>query len=80
MATLDEARKAKNKISKLLMNAFNTASRGPVNSVGISKDKDGFFVSVGLERQPSPEECKKLPQECDGVTVKYKVTGPIVAF
>lgn len=78
--TLDEARKAKNKVSKQLMGTFNAAARSPVNSVGISKDNAGYFVSVGLERQPTKQECDTLPQECDGVRVKYKVTGPITAF
>lgn len=80
MATLDEARKAKNKVSKQLMGVFNAAARTPVNSVGISQDKDGYFVSVGLERHPSAAEAQALPKQCDGVPVKYKVTGPIHAF
>ncbi len=77
MSTLDEARAAKGKVKKQLKDTFNGSS-SPM--VGISKDKEGYFVSVGLERQPTPAECTKLPQECDGVRVKYKVTGPIVAL
>lgn len=80
MATLDATRKAQSKISKQLIESFNTASQPLVNSVGISQDMDGYHVSVGLERQPTHAERKNLPQECDGVAVKYKVIGPIVAF
>lgn len=77
--TLDDARKAKFKVVKELSAAFNDAARSPVNAIGLSKDKDGYYVSVGLERQPSAAECANLPQDCDGVRVKYKVTGPINA-
>ena len=76
MSTLDEARNAKVKVKKQLKDTFNGVAP-PM--VGISKDKDGYFVSVGLERQPSPADCAKMPQECDGVRVKYKLVGPIVA-
>lgn len=80
MSTIEEARKAKAKVARQLMRSFNDAARSPVNGVGISKDKEGYFVAVGLERQPTPEETRDLPQECDGVPVKYKVVGPIVAL
>lgn len=80
MTTLDEARKAKTKVARQLMRSFNDAARSPVNGIGISKDREGYFVAVGLERQPTPEETRALPQECDGVPVKYKVVGPIVAL
>ncbi|HYD19025.1 MAG TPA: hypothetical protein VEF76_11150 [Patescibacteria group bacterium] len=80
MSTLDEARRAKGKVGKLLSHTFNNAAQNPVNSIGISRDKDGFFIAVGLERQPTPEETRNLPRECDGVAVKYKITGPIVAL
>lgn len=80
MSTIDEARKAKTKVARQLSRSFNDAARSPVNGIGISKDKEGYFVAVGLERQPTPEETRDLPQECDGVPVKYKVVGPIVAL
>lgn len=77
MSTLDEARKAKTKVGKLLASAFNRAAKNPVN--GIGNVKDDYHVTVRLERQPTPEETARLPRECDGVAVKYKITGPIVA-
>lgn len=79
MSTLDEARKAKEKVSRQLTRCFNAAAQSPVSSVGVSKDKAGYHVAVGLERQPTPAETKNLPMECDGVPVKYKVVGPIVS-
>lgn len=79
MSTLDEARKAKTKVGKLLASAFNRAAKNPVNGIGISNVKDDYHVTVRLERQPTVEETANLPRECDGVAVKYKITGPIVA-
>jgi hypothetical protein len=79
MSTLEKARAAKDKLSKQLMGSFNGAA-SPVNSVGLSRDQSGYYVAVGLERHPTPAENAKLPQKYDGVTVKYSVLGPIVAF
>lgn len=79
MSTLDQARAAKKKLAKELMGSFNGAA-SPVNSVGLSRDQDGYYVAVGLERQPTAAENAKLPKKYDGVTVKYSVNGPICAL
>ncbi|MFN7114950.1 MAG: hypothetical protein ACK4PK_11405 [Alphaproteobacteria bacterium] len=79
MTTIDQARAAKDKLEKQLMGRFNGAAL-PVNSVGLSHDQAGYYVAVGLERQPTAAEDAKLPKKCDGVTVKYSVNGPINAF
>lgn len=79
MSTIEQARAAKEKLSKQLMGSFNGAA-SPVNSVGLSRDQNGYYVAVGLERQPTPAEDAKLPKKYDGVTVKYNVNGPITAF
>jgi hypothetical protein len=79
MTTIEQARAAKQKLAKQLMGSFNGAA-SPVNSVGLSRDQDGYYVAVGLERQPTSAENAKLPKKCDGVTVKYSVNGPISAF
>ncbi|MDP2205481.1 MAG: hypothetical protein Q8K65_04175 [Alphaproteobacteria bacterium] len=79
MTTIDQARAAKDKLAKQLMGSFNGAA-SPVNSVGLSQDQAGYYVAVGLERQPTAAEDAKLPKKYDGVTVKYSVNGPISAF
>lgn len=80
MATLEQARKAKNKLAKQLMGSFNGAA-SPVNSVGISGTPANYHVVVGLEREPTADERKKMPAVCDGVEVRYnKPSGQIRAY
>ena len=79
MTTFAQAQNAQKSFEKHLKQHFNAAA-GPVNSVGISRNHEGFYLSVGLERQPTAAENAKLPVRHDGVAVKYKLIGPIVAF
>jgi hypothetical protein len=80
MTTLEEARSAKEKIKRRLLLNFNRVSRPPVNFVGISKDAEGHFVSIGMERPPTPAESAELRETCDGVRVKYQIVGTISAL
>jgi hypothetical protein len=69
MTTLEQTRLAKEKLVKQLMDGVTS------NAVGISKDEEGYFVSVGLVQEP--EKGVILAESCDGVRVKYKVIGRI---
>lgn len=80
MENLEKAMQAQGKLEKLLMGNFNKAALPPVNMVGIGKDFNGHYVLVGLERQPTVEEKKQLPLQCDGIRVKYQINGPINAY
>ena len=80
MSTKEEARAAKTKFSDQFLSCdFNNATRLPVNSVGVGKDKDtgGYVVRVGLERPVTEAEDSRLPKTYEGVPVKYEVIGPI---
>jgi hypothetical protein len=63
-------------VSSLLLN-FNNAARAPVNSIGVSMDDDGCYVQIGLERQPTADEQESIPNQVDGVRVKWQVIGQI---
>ena len=77
--TIEQARSAKKAFQKQLAADFNPAA-SPVNGIGLGRDDAGYYVSVGLIRDPSPAERQKLPETCGGVSVKYHKTGPVVAY
>ncbi len=77
--TIDQARAAKKAFQTRLAADFNPAA-SPVNGIGLGHDNDGYYVSVGLLRDPTPAEKRKLPETCDGVSVKYHKTGPVIAY
>ena len=73
--TIEEARKAKEIVISQLTRNFNAAANSPVNGVGIGKIDEDYCVHVDLVRAPTPAESTLLPQKCEGVKVRYKVTG-----
>ena len=77
--TIDQARAAKKAFQTQLAADFNAAS-SPVNGVGLGRDDGGYYVSVGLMRDPTAAEQKKLPDVYAGVSVKYHKTGLVIAY
>ncbi|HEY5177859.1 MAG TPA: hypothetical protein VII95_20080 [Terriglobales bacterium] len=63
-------------VSSSLLN-FNNAARAPVYSIGVGRDNDGYYVHIGLERQPTAQEQDSIPNQVDGVRVKWQVIGQI---
>jgi len=71
MATEDEIRALKHQHSTRLL------SRPGVAGVGVERDETGgYFLAVHLTSN-DPALRKDLPEELDGHTVKYLVSGPI---
>lgn len=79
MKSKEEVRVAKKEFSSLYL-------KFPINGVGISKDEEGYFISVDTERELTAAERdvtqkdKCFPDEFNGVRVKYKTVGRIVAY
>jgi hypothetical protein len=68
MATLDEARRAKDAVLSLLEH------HGAVNGVGVAPVEDGFAVKVNLSE---PVDDVSLPTNIEGVRVVWEVVGEI---
>ncbi len=68
VATLAEAREAKEKLSRQI------ANRRDVNGVGIARARRGYAVKVNLTEELPGRE---LPSEVDGVPVRVEVVGAI---
>ncbi len=68
MATLDEARRAKDAVLSLLEH------HGAVNGVGVAAVEDGFAVKVNLSR---PADGLALPTSIEGVPVVWEIVGEI---
>lgn len=71
MATIDQARAAKERARTLL------ADQPLVHGIGVGRVGDGFCVRVDLLR-PLPSDA--VPTELDGVPVETTVTGPARAL
>ena len=69
-ANLDDARRAKAQLAALL------AGHPLVNGVGVTRIDDGWAVQVNLSESPADE--RALPEDVDGVQVRYDTIGPIV--
>lgn len=71
MATIDQARAAKERARTLL------AGEPRVNGVGIAPAGDGFCLRVDLVEEVGPAA---IPAEIDGVPVETAVTGRVRAL
>lgn len=71
MATIDQARAAKQRASALL------AGERRVNGIGVGRVEGGFCVRVDL-LEPLPSSA--VPSVLDGVPVRMTVTGPARAL
>jgi hypothetical protein len=69
VATLAEARRAKDSVADLLQH------RAEVNGVGITRLDDGYAVKVNLASSPEPDFL--LPASVNGVPVTWEVVGEI---
>jgi hypothetical protein len=68
MATLDEARRAKDVVLRLLEH------HSAVNGVGVAPVEDGFAVKVNLTERAADVA---LPSSIEGVPVVWEVVGEI---
>ena len=72
---MDKALKAQANLEAALAPEFRDAA------VGCGADEDGRErLEVMLRRKPTAAQEKQMPQEVDGVKVRYTVTGPIRSF
>jgi hypothetical protein len=69
MASLDEARRAKDAVVALL------AHHDAVNGVGVARADDGFVVKVNLIRPPDAD--LTLPTTVEDVPITWEVVGQI---
>jgi hypothetical protein len=72
---MDRVTKAQAKLESLLAPVFRDAAIG----CGVD-EAGGERLEVMLRRQPTAAQKKQMPQDVDGVKVRYTVTGPIRAF
>ena len=68
MSTIDQARAAKRKALKLF-------DQQDVVGIGIARVEGGYGLKVNLQ-QPLAEQ-GAVPQEIDGVPIRFEVVGPI---
>jgi hypothetical protein len=68
MATLDEARRAKEAVLSMLEH------HGAVNGVGVAPVEGGFAVKVNLS---APAADVQLPTTIEGVPVVWEVVGEV---
>lgn len=69
-ATLDEARAAKDRAMELF------GSLADVVAVGITRVGEGYGLKVNLRSRPGATA--SLPDDVDGVPVKFEIVGPLV--
>ena len=69
MASLDDARRAKTAVVRMLEH------HDAVNGVGVARVDDGFVVKVNLSRPPDPDIV--LPASVDDVPITWEVVGEI---
>jgi len=79
--SLEQARAAKNSLKQKFAKDFANASEPLVNGTGIGRiSTSEYCVQVNLQRVPTADEKKNLPDTHLNVKVQYQVTGPICAL
>jgi hypothetical protein len=69
MASLDDARRAKAAVVRML------EQHDAVNGVGVARVEDGYVVKVNLSRPPASDLA--LPASVDDVPITWEVVGEI---